>query len=72
MQSINYITTWAGWITGLATAGIILSCIVSGFGYYVDGADISEILKKIGKRIRAGIILITLTAIISFLKRYWT
>lgn len=72
MQSIQYITTVGEWITGLAAAGITLSCMREGFSYYTEGKDVEEILKQTSKKIRAGVILILMTALIEFFKKYWS
>lgn len=71
MKSIEYITTWTSYLTGFAATAITFSCIVRGYDFYFNGDDLHEVMKKIGKRIRAGIVLILITSIITFLKRYW-
>lgn len=71
MQSISYITTFTSYITGFAAAGIIFSCVISAYDAYINGTDYKEVFVKLGKRLRAGVILILITAIINFLKGYW-
>lgn len=72
MQSIQYITTVGSWITGLAAAGITFSCIRDGFSYYLEGKDAEEIIQQISKKLRAGVILLLMTALIEFFKKYWS
>ena len=71
MKSIDYITMWTSYLTGFAAAAVTFSCIVRGYDFYMNGDDFREVMKKTGKRVRAGIVLILITSIITFLKRYW-
>lgn len=70
-QSIGYLAIYSSWITGLAAVAITLSILVQGIHFYTENEEFSEIFKKIKKRFTVGVILILLTAIIEFLKRYF-
>lgn len=70
-QSINYLATYSGWITGIAAAGVVISILRQGMQFYTEGAEAKEIFIKIKKRFVAGIILILLTALIELLKGYY-
>lgn len=71
MQSIEFIGRYTSYLTGFAAAAFTFSCMVTGYSYYTGGAEFEEIIRKIGKKIRAAVILILITAIIEFFKRYW-
>lgn len=70
-QSIGYLAIYSSWITGLAAAGITISILVQGLHFYTEDVEFSDIFNKIKKRLVVGVILILLTAIIEFLKKYF-
>lgn len=71
MRSIEYLTELVGYLTGFAAAGIGLNCILVGYTGHIEGMELPEIFQKLGKRIRAGVILILITSIIAWAKGYW-
>lgn len=71
MESIEFIGRYTSYLTGFAAAAFTFSCIVTGYSYYTEGSEFGEIIKKISKKLRAAVILILITTIIDFFKRYW-
>ncbi len=70
-MSIQYINKLLGYITGFAATGIAFRCVITGYELYTAGLEVKEILIRLQKQIRAGIMLILITAIIAFFKRYY-
>lgn len=69
--SIVLMNTYTGYLVILITAGCGYSALKTGLDTWINSEDISVVWVKTKKKVIATIIGITITATITFLKKYY-